>query len=425
MIANDDMDGRLLLTTKHESVLSNKPCDMSSVQPRSHSEADTRIFLQFGTCISPGPQGSLCAHSWQWCGSTCSALFQSTWPGPVLVMLWFWKIIQRHSHPQHLCSTRPSKSLALPLFHALTGCDTTHFLGYGKKTVWQAWTCCPDLTETLIDLTQDPTLLTLASIHMQRLERFVVLMYTRSYSAARVKDARVHLFTRGRRSLEKLPPTQAALFEHVKRALLQASYHWDKATAPVHALSDFNTMVKSDQGVWCSYWTSLPDANKACTILLRCGCLKSCIGNCKCSKAVVLCTSLCQCEGRCINNTGDLWYHLLCSVHYRLYVNRSYMQYDKNCMDLNICGDQNLDSCTPLCKSNGTFFSMWEFSNFYFFEFLENLSVSNISVSKHLCQISLKSTVALSTHWSLNPETSWFFDFKLEPTMCVTRQNMQ
>ena len=31
----------------------------------------------------------------------------------------------------------------------------------------------------------------------------------------------------------------------------------------------------------------------------------------------------------------------------------------------------------------------------------------------------------LSTHWSLNPETSWFFDFKLEPTMCVTRQNMQ
>ena len=25
----------------------------------------------------------------------------------------------------------------------------------------------------------------------------------------------------------------------------------------------------------------------------------------------------------------------------------------------------------------------------------------------------------------LNPETSWFFDFKLEPTMCVTRQNMQ
>ena len=230
----------------------------------------------------------------------------------------------------------PSNSLALPLFHALTGCDTTtHFLGCGKKTAWQAWTCYPDLTETLIDLTQDPTLLTLASIHMQRLERFVVLMYNRRYSAARVNNARVHLFTRGMCSLEKLPPTQAALFEHAKRALLQASYHWNKATTPVHALPDFNSWgwFKSDQGVWCPYWTSLPDANKACAILLRCGCLKSCIGNCKCSKAGVRCTSLCKCEAGCINNTDDLWYHLLCSVHYGLYVNRIYMQCDKNCMN--------------------------------------------------------------------------------------------
>ena len=81
--------------------------------------------------------------------------------------------------------------------------------------------------------------------------------------------------------------------------------------------------------------------------------------------------------------------------------------------------------CTPLCKSNGTFFQMWKFSNFDLFKFLENLGLSNKSVGKHLCKISLKSTIALSTHWSLNPETSWFFDFKLEPTMFVTRQNMQ
>ena len=33
--------------------------------------------------------------------------------------------------------------------------------------------------------------------------------------------------------------------------------------------------------------------------------------------------------------------------------------------------------------------------------------------------------MALSAHWSLNPETSWFFNIKLEPTLCVTRQNMQ
>ena len=54
----------------------------------------------------------------------------------------------------------------------------------------------------------------------------------------------------------------------------------------------------------------------------------------------------------CINNTDDLWYHLLCSVHYRLYVNRIYMQCDKNCMDLNIYGDQSMDSCTVLIILN-------------------------------------------------------------------------
>ena len=68
---------------------------------------------------------------------------------------------------------------------------------------------------------------------------------------------------------------------------------------------------------------------------------------------------------------------------------------------------------------------MWTFSNFGFFKFLENLGLSNRSVRKHLCKLSLKSTIALSTHWSLNPETSWFFDFKLKPTMFVTIQNRQ
>ena len=79
----------------------------------------------------------------------------------------------------------------------------------------------------------------------------------------------------------------------------------------------------------------------------------------------------------------------------------------------------------PCAKVMALFFKMWKFANFDFFKFLENLGVSNRSVDKHLSEISLKSTIALSTHWSLNPEASWFFDFKLEPTMCVTEQSMQ
>ena len=42
------------------------------------------------------------------------------------------------------------KSLALPMFHALTGCDTVSaFVGHGKKTAWTTWNSLPELTGAL------------------------------------------------------------------------------------------------------------------------------------------------------------------------------------------------------------------------------------------------------------------------------------
>ena len=55
-----------------------------------------------------------------------------------------------------------STCLALPLFHAITGCDTvSHFLGCGKKTAWSAWQSFPDLTDTLVAPTNQPQELSL------------------------------------------------------------------------------------------------------------------------------------------------------------------------------------------------------------------------------------------------------------------------
>ena len=73
----------------------------------------------------------------------------------------------------------PAKSSALPLFHSLTGCDTTsQFLGCGKKTAWAAWRNLPELTDTLVALTHNPDLFTLESVYMQTIERFVVLNFS-------------------------------------------------------------------------------------------------------------------------------------------------------------------------------------------------------------------------------------------------------
>jgi len=53
---------------------------------------------------------------------------------------------------------------------------------------------------------------------MSLLERFVVLMYDRTCDFMAVNDARKHLFAYKARTLENIPPTQAALVQHIKRA---------------------------------------------------------------------------------------------------------------------------------------------------------------------------------------------------------------
>ena len=115
--------------------------------------------------------------------------------------------------------------MALPLFHAITGCDTiSHFLGCGKKTAGASWQNTPGLTETLLALTNAPSCFSLGSLHMQKLERFVVITCNKGCSLAKVNEARHRLFTSGKKTLENIPPSRAALFEHTKRALLQASF---------------------------------------------------------------------------------------------------------------------------------------------------------------------------------------------------------
>ena len=198
----------------------------------------------------------------------------------------------------------PSRCLALPLFHATTGCDTTsHLFGCGKKTAWTSWQNTPGLTESLVTLTNDPQVFSLGSVHMQNLERFVVLMYSKGCGLTKVNEARHRLFTSGAEALKNLPPTQAALFQHIKRAILQASFHWNQATVARQEIPVFSEWgwQKEDKGIWLPLWSTLKDSSEACSILLRCGCAKSCTGNCKCSRAGVRCTSLCKCESGCVN----------------------------------------------------------------------------------------------------------------------------
>ena len=54
------------------------------------------------------------------------------------------------------------------------------------------------------------------------IQRFVCLMYDRTSTHDQVNDCRRYLFATKRRDIEKCPPTEAALIQHIKRAQLQA-----------------------------------------------------------------------------------------------------------------------------------------------------------------------------------------------------------
>ena len=85
------------------------------------------------------------------------------------------------------------KAPVLPMFHALTGCDTVSFFGgRGKKTAWDTWMVFPELTAVLRSLKCSPA--NVADDSMEVIERFVVLLYDRTSRLPKVNEARQELF---------------------------------------------------------------------------------------------------------------------------------------------------------------------------------------------------------------------------------------
>ena len=90
----------------------------------------------------------------------------------------------------------PTQCLALPVFHAFTGCDTVSaFAGRGKKTAWATWKSFPEVTDAFNELLGMSSEVSEGS--MLLLERFVVLMYDRTSEVTELNEARKQLFNKG------------------------------------------------------------------------------------------------------------------------------------------------------------------------------------------------------------------------------------
>ena len=295
-----------LFTTNADTVLTNRPTDVAGLSPCRQEEADTRMMLHLCHAAEQGHRKAYLRTV----DTDVVVLAIYHFHQLNLTELWIgfgsgktFREIPIHSVSQQL---GPQRSQALLFFYSYTGCDvTSSMFGIGKKTAWNAWSTFPEVTDTFI---QDPTCLTLDSLHMQRLERLTVLMYSKNCGSASVNEARNLMFTVGLKSLKSIPPTQHALFQHTKRALLIAAFTWKQSLVkhpnnpdPSQWGWEWNDRTKA----WVPYWTDLPDASKGCSLLLHCACLVACKGNCKCHRGGHRCGPLCKCEGGCTNNTSD------------------------------------------------------------------------------------------------------------------------
>ena len=115
------------------------------------------------------------------------------------------------------------------------------------------------------------------------LERFVIIMYDRSSSATDIDGVRLDMFARKQKSYDAIPPTNAALEYHIKRASYQAGCIWGQATTrQMEILSPSEWGWKQQDNSWQIIWTSLPPVAESCKQLTKCGCKTACRGRCKC-----------------------------------------------------------------------------------------------------------------------------------------------
>lgn len=166
------------------------------------------------------------------------------------------------------------------------------------------WTVYPEVTAAFSTLSQTPDETAVCRI-MPLIEQFVVYMYDRASDCDTVDKARKELFAHKARPMEAIPPTSAALFQHVKRTAYQAGYCWGQAQVAVPTLpspASWGWKEALDQS-WEPLWTTLPQASETCLEFLKCGCNVElgcrCRGRCRCVQAGAPCTPLCKCGGDC------------------------------------------------------------------------------------------------------------------------------
>ena len=138
--------------------------------------------------------------------------------------------------------------------------------------------------------------------HFGNIERLIVILYDKTSPLSSVNETRKELFCHKNRSMDRIPPTQNALLQHTQWAVYQAEI-WTTSTQVqqvVPSPEEF-AWTKTSSTSWHPVWMTIPEVSKACSELIKCSCKGDCT-NCKCGRANLACSPLCNCK--CNNTVG-------------------------------------------------------------------------------------------------------------------------
>ena len=169
-----------IISTHHKYMLCTQPRDVAGLATCSHEKADTRILRHVEDTMRQGYSKVAIRTVYT------DVILAVTAAGRLDIdELWVafatgknFRFLAGH---EMAVALGPNKCRGLPFFHALTGCDTvSSFGGRGKKTAWETWKACDevtDVTAAFCALAATPNL-SIVDDYMDALERFVILLYT-------------------------------------------------------------------------------------------------------------------------------------------------------------------------------------------------------------------------------------------------------
>ena len=224
--------GNTVIVTREESVVCNKPVQLEGLTSCNHEEADTRMFVHARHATAEGNKVIMIKASDTDVLVIAISVFDMLHAlGCERLWIAFGQGRNQRWIPIHEINTAIglAKTKGILFFNAFTGCDVVSaFRGKAKKTAWQTWDVCPEVSNAFAKLSQYPPVIEVEDQAL--LEKFVIAMYDRSSTTEAVDEARLDLFARKQRSYDAIPPTQAALIQHTRRATYQAGCIWGQAT---------------------------------------------------------------------------------------------------------------------------------------------------------------------------------------------------